>query len=54
MALKIKLRCFRCLKVLREDGTCQNPECVRYTPGKEDVAETAETSEVAETTETAK
>ena len=27
---KIKKRCFRCLHVLREDGTCQNPKCVRY------------------------
>lgn len=35
MALKIKKRCIRCMKVLREDGTCQNPKCVRYTPPKE-------------------
>ena len=34
MALKIKKRCIRCLKVLREDGTCQNSACSRYTPEK--------------------
>lgn len=44
MALKIKKRCIRCLKVLRDDGTCQNPACSRYTPEKtedtkEDTAE---------------
>lgn len=31
---KIKKRCFRCLHVLREDGTCQNPKCSRYVPEK--------------------
>ena len=30
MALTIKKRCVRCMKVLREDGTCQNPKCSRY------------------------
>lgn len=30
MALKWKRRCFRCLQYLRNDGTCQNPKCVRY------------------------
>lgn len=44
MALKIKKRCIRCLKVLRDDSTCQNPACSRYTPEKtedtkEDTAE---------------
>lgn len=34
MALKIKKRCIRCLKVLRDDGTCSNPACSRYTPEK--------------------
>lgn len=29
----IKKRCIRCRKELRGDGTCQNPDCVRYTPG---------------------
>ena len=28
---KLKKRCIRCLKPLRENGTCQNPKCVRYT-----------------------
>jgi hypothetical protein len=27
-------RCIRCRKPLREDGTCQNSSCVRYTPEK--------------------
>lgn len=30
MALRWKKRCFRCLQYLRDDGTCQNPKCVRY------------------------
>lgn len=32
--LKWRKRCFRCLQYLRDDGTCQNPKCVRYTPEK--------------------
>lgn len=31
----VKRRCIRCRKDLREDGTCQNPNCVRYTPEPE-------------------
>lgn len=31
----VKKRCIRCRKELREDGTCQNPNCVRYTPEHE-------------------
>ena len=34
MAYKIKKRCIRCLKVLREDGTCDNENGSRYTPEK--------------------
>lgn len=34
MRLKWRKRCFRCLQYLRDDGTCQNPKCVRYTPEK--------------------
>ena len=30
--MAIKKRCIRCLKVVREDGTCQNPKCVKYVP----------------------
>lgn len=30
MAFKLKKRCVRCLKVLRDDGTCQNPNCCLY------------------------
>ena len=32
MAYKIKKRCIRCLKVLRDDGTCGNEKCSRCTP----------------------
>lgn len=32
--MAIKKRCVRCLKVLREDGTCQNEKCSRYTEPK--------------------
>ncbi len=31
----VNKRCIRCRKPLREDGTCQNPNCVRYTPEPE-------------------
>lgn len=30
-----KKYCIFCAHVLRADGTCQNPECPRYTPPKE-------------------
>jgi len=30
--LAIKKRCIRCNKKLREDGTCQNLNCVMYKP----------------------
>ena len=32
---KLKKRCIRCLHVLRDDGTCQNPDCVKYTKQKD-------------------
>lgn len=32
----VKKRCIRCLKVLRDNGTCQNPSCPKYVPEKED------------------
>ena len=35
MAFKVIKRCIRCRKPLREDGTCQNKQCVRYTEPKE-------------------
>lgn len=34
--MAVKHRCIYCRKVLRVDGTCQNPECPRYTPPKEE------------------
>ena len=42
---KITKRCIRCRKPLREDGTCQNPKCVRYKAPKEQKAETNTTAE---------
>lgn len=48
MALKIKKRCIRCMKYLREDGTCQNEKCVRYTKPKEEVKEETESTETNE------
>ena len=33
--MAIKYRCFRCMKVLRAGGTCQNPKCIRYVPDEE-------------------
>lgn len=38
MAIKMIYRCIRCRKPLRDDGTCQNAKCVRYTP-EDDKAE---------------
>lgn len=34
---KVTKRCIRCLKPLRDDGTCQNKKCVRYKPEPEEV-----------------
>lgn len=31
----ITKRCIRCRQPLREDGTCRNPNCVRYVPESE-------------------
>lgn len=33
--MTIVKRCIRCRKPLRPDGTCQNPNCVRYVPEDE-------------------
>ena len=41
MAIVTK-RCVRCRKPLREDGTCQNPDCVKYTSPNEEKTETDE------------
>lgn len=43
--MAIKKRCIRCRQYLREDGTCQNPDCVRYSPPKEEERETDEKPE---------
>ena len=37
--MAVKHRCPYCRKVLREDRTCQNPQCVMYTPPKDDETE---------------
>ena len=42
---KVTKRCFRCRKPLREDGTCQNPKCVRYKPEKKTDDSTTETKQ---------
>lgn len=44
--MAIVKRCIRCRKPLRADGTCQNPECVRYVPEPE--PETDEKNETEE------
>ena len=33
--MAIKKRCIRCLREVRADGTCQNPNCVKYIPVEE-------------------
>ena len=30
--MAVRKRCIRCRKYVRDDGTCQNPECVLYVP----------------------
>ena len=45
MRLKWRKRCSRCLQYLRDNGTCQNPKCVRYTP--EDSTTTADSEKTA-------
>lgn len=42
---KITRRCIRCRKPLREDNTCQNPECVRYTPPRDDDTDKTESKD---------
>ena len=38
MNFKVTKRCIRCRKPLRDDGTCQNEKCVRYTAPKEETS----------------
>ena len=45
MAFKLKKRCVRCLKVLRDDGTCQNPSCCLY---QEEASKDSETDKTAD------
>ena len=30
--MAVKIRCVRCRKYVRSDGTCQNEDCVLYVP----------------------
>ena len=46
--MAIKKRCIRCIKPLRDDGTCQNPKCSRYTEEKK---ETTEETDIVTNTE---
>ncbi len=46
MRLKWRKRCFRCLQYLRDDGTCQNPKCVRYTPEEGETTSTSNDSSI--------
>ena len=36
MAFVVKKRCVRCRKALRDNGTCQNENCVLYEPEQEE------------------
>lgn len=42
---KITKRCIRCRKPLRDDGTCQNPKCVRYKAEKHTETKDSTTTE---------
>ena len=46
--MAVKHRCPYCRKVLREDRTCQNPQCVMYVPEPEDNTETPKSEGIAE------
>lgn len=47
----IKKRCIRCRRVLRDDGTCQNERCSRYTAPKAEETESTTTEEDTSTKE---
>ena len=42
--MAVRKRCIRCRKYVRDDGTCQNPECVLYVP-EEDTENTVKPDE---------
>ena len=54
MAFKLKKRCVSCLKVLRDDGTCQNPKCCLYQKEAPKDAEPGKTADSNSTTKEAK
>lgn len=47
MDIKMIYRCIRCRKPLRDDGTCQNDKCVRYTPEDDKTEASANSSTTA-------
>lgn len=47
--MAVRKRCIRCRKYVRDDGTCQNPNCVLYVP-EENTETTSESSTDEETT----
>lgn len=44
--MAVRKRCIRCRKYVRDDGTCQNPNCVLYVP-EENENNNAESSNTA-------
>ena len=59
MAYVITKRCNRCLKVMRNDGTeqnpkwvCNNPKCVKYAPPQPEPEPTSEPTTPTEDTTT--
>lgn len=49
MAFKLKKRCKFCAHVLRDDGTCQNPNCANYTDEKASADATTSDNKETET-----
>lgn len=49
--LTIRKRCIRCRQYLREDGTCQNEKCVRFTPEVDNNADDAAQTDANDTGE---
>ena len=54
MNFKVTKRCIRCRKPLRDDGTCQNEKCVRYTAPKEETSTNTSTDTTTEMTDETK
>ncbi len=54
--MAVRKRCIRCRKYVRDDGTCQNPNCVLYVPEvtEENDTETSTDTETKTTKSTKK